>query len=58
MDSLIAVTGIEWTAASFIIALVVIGAIILLTRDQKNHKLRVGFFLERERFPTDEKEEP
>ena len=37
---------------SVIVALVLILAIAWVTRDRRNRKLRVGFFLERERFNT------
>ena len=53
---MIAVEAIQWTAGSFLIAVVVIGIVYLLSRSPKHRRFRVGVFVERERFAEDEAE--
>jgi hypothetical protein len=42
--------NVQWTVGGVLIALALITIIIWLGRDRKMMKVRVGFFLERERF--------
>ena len=52
----VAVNVLEWTVGSLIVALVLILTIYWVTKDRRNRKLRVGFFLERERFDHEDDE--
>jgi hypothetical protein len=49
--------GVQWTLGGVLIALALVTVIIWLGRDRKMMKVRVGFFLERERFREPEREE-
>jgi hypothetical protein len=51
---LILAGAIEWTAASAIIALVLICFIFYIGRDRKNRRVRIGVFVERQRFEDTE----
>ena len=53
---MIAFDAIVWTLGSVLVALAFIAAITWLTRDRRNRKLRLGFFLERERFNHEDDE--
>lgn len=46
-------SGIQWTLGGVLIALALVTVIIWLGRDRKMMQVRVGFFLERERFPEE-----
>jgi hypothetical protein len=49
------VSGVQWTVGGVLIALALVTIIIWLGRDRKMMKVRVGFFLERERFAGEER---
>lgn len=47
----------EWTVAGLVAAIVVLGLLLVfswLTREKRHRRIRVGFFLERERFDDDD----
>lgn len=54
----LAVSTIEWTVGSVVVVLALIMGMLWLTRDRKNRRLRLGVFLERERFEQPQEEPP
>lgn len=42
--------NLQWTAGTLLIALALIAVIVWIGRDRKMRRVKVGFFIERERF--------